>query len=34
MNAQLGVKYQSLNGGDIGYKNMLGLFGMLGVTFR
>ncbi len=34
LNAQLGVKYQSLNGGDIGYKNMFGLFGMLGVTFR
>jgi len=34
LNAQLGVRYTSLNGGDVGYKNFFGLFGMLGVTFR
>jgi hypothetical protein len=34
LNAQLGIKYQSLNGGDLGYKNMMGLFAMLGVTVR
>jgi hypothetical protein len=34
LNAQLGARYYSLNGGDIGYKNFFGLFGMLGVTIR
>jgi hypothetical protein len=34
LNAQLGFRYYSLNGGDIGYKNFMGLFGMLGVTIR
>ena len=34
LNAQLGARYTSLNGGDVGYKNFFGLFGMLGVSFR
>jgi len=34
LNAQLGARYTSLNGGDVGYKNFFGLFGMLGVTIR
>ncbi len=34
LNAQVGIRYYTLNGGDVGYKNFLGLFGMLGVSFR
>ena len=34
LNAQAGVRFYSLNGGDVGYKNFFGLFGMLGVTIR
>ena len=34
LNAQLGVRYTNLNGGDVGYKRFFGLFGMLGVTIR
>jgi hypothetical protein len=34
LNAQLGVRYYQLNGGDVGTKNFMGLFGMLGVTIR
>ena len=34
LNTQLGVRYTSLNGGDVGYKNFFGLFGMVGVTIR
>jgi hypothetical protein len=34
LNAQLGVRYYVLNGGDVGTKNFLGLFGMIGVTIR
>jgi hypothetical protein len=34
LNAQLGARFTSLNGGDVGYKSFFGVFGMLGVTIR